>query len=871
MKKFTLFLIGFAFALSVNAQQWTKNLPSEKTSSTYSFYDYQNAFYTYWEPFNIKRGYYIDENGREIKASGWKQFKRWEYFWETRIDSQTGDFLSRDINSIFKQEKGAAVFKNSGELWLSQGPKSSNGGYEGIGRINTIAYHPADSNMFWAGTASGGLWVTTDGGQNWSVLNDDMQAIGVSDIVIPSDFETSQTIYLATGDRDAYDTRSIGLLKSIDAGANWESLELDFNTDQGEIINRVLINPIDNSTMIVAGSFGVKKSYNSKLKSYQEVMAWANISSEIFIDMEFKPGDFSTLYGSTKRGGVFVSSDSGDNWLQTLDEADGYRIELAVSPAEPTWVYAIVVNDIDGLFGIYKSLDSGTSFTQIFDGSVSGNNLLGWENGNDNDEGGQGWYDLAIAASPTDANTVLIGGINTWLSNDGGVSWEMVNHWYGGYATPAVHADKHYLGYQLTTGNLFEGNDGGIYKTNDYENWTDLSNGIVNSQIYRLGISATQPEETISGLQDNGTKLFNIEGDWMDVKSGDGMECIIDFTNVNIQYGSYVNGQISKTTDRWITDSDISARIPGDLEGAWVTPYIINPIDPLKLYVGYAELWKTENGGGTFSQISDFQGSELISLAISPSDTSTLYAATHTKIHHTFDGGLNWTDITGNLPVGSVSINYIAVKNDDPNTVWVTISGYSGYGVFESTNAGQNWTNIAEGLPDVPCNTIVQNKLNLNQVELYVGTDIGVYLKLGNDNWVYYSTGLPNVVVSELEIYYDSVNPKDSKIKAATYGRGLWVANIYDSGIQTGIESPTKIAESIYPNPSNGEFELVFSNYNGEEIDVEIRSLSGKLVYKNSFSNPSNSINVKYLADGVYVLQIKRRERWFGQNIVIQK
>ena len=869
MKKITLLFLTLTLVASLSAQQWTKNLPIEKASSAYTFFDYQNAFYSYWEPYNVKGGFYIDDNGEQKKATGWKQFKRWEYYWETRVNPQTGEFPVYDINAAFKQEKRAAAFKNSGELWTSQGPNSSDGGYAGIGRINTIAYHPTDANMFWVGTASGGLWVTSDGGQNWAVLNDDMQALGVSDIIIPADYETSHTIYLATGDRDAYDTRSIGLLKSTDAGANWESVELDFMPANAAIINRVLLDPVGNSTLIVAGNFGLYKSFNSKLKSGQEVMAWTQISTQVFIDMEYKPGDFNTLYASTKSGGIFVSTDGGVNWDQPVSELGGNRVELAVTPAEPTWVYAIMENNDSGLYGIYKSEDSGLSFTQVFDGMVSGNNMLGWDNGGD--DGGQGWYDLAIAVSPTDANTLLVGGINTWMSSDGGVTWSIANHWYGGYFVDDAHADKHYLGYQLSTGKLFEGNDGGIYSTSDYATWTDLSNGITNSQIYRLSTSATVPGETIAGLQDNGTKLLFDGTLWEDVKGGDGTECIIDYTNANVQYGAYVNGQISKTSDHWQSSTDISSRIPDGPAGAWVTPYIMNPIDPLKLYIGYAEIWKTENGGSTFSQISNFQGSELHSLAISSSDTSTLYAATYTKIQHTADGGQNWTDITGNLPVGSVKITYITVKDDDPNTLWVTMSGYDGYGVWESTNAGLNWTNISDGLPDIPCNTIVQNKLNTSQVELYAGTDVGVYLKLGTDPWVFFSTGLPNVVVSELEIYYDPVTPSESKLKAATYGRGLWETKVYDSGVQTGVTSLSKVIEAIYPNPSNGQFNLNFADYNGEEIEIEIRSLSGKLVYKNSFNVKSNTINLEHLADGVYVLQVQKNKQWYGQSIVIQK
>lgn len=866
MKKQFLYIVAVFVGLSVSAQKWTANLPTVKSSSPPTFFEYQDAFNSYWEPYKVKNGYYTNNQGVVKKAYGWKQFKRWEYYWETRVNALSGEFPSANLNAIYRLENLDNAFKSSGELWSSKGPFTSEGGYAGIGRINVIAYHPTNANMFWAGTASGGLWVTSDGGQNWTVLNDNMQALGVSDIIIPSDYETSKTIYLATGDRDAYDTRSIGLLKSTDAGATWQSHELDFTTNQGAIINRVLIDPSNNTTLIVAGNFGVLKSYRSFLKSGQEITAWAQISSNVFIDMEYKPGDFNTLYGATKRGGIFVSRDGGATWVQNHNQ--GYRTELAVSAAQPDWVYAVIANADDGLHGVYKSIDAGLTFTKVFDGALSGKNLLGWDNGTD--EGGQGWYDLAIAASPSNANTLFVGGINTWKSTDGGLTFTMVNHWYGGYGSPEAHADKHYLGYQPVTGVLFEANDGGIYKTSDNITWTDLSNGIVNSQIYKLGISKTVPGETIAGLQDNGTKLLYLGADWYDVKGGDGTECIIDYTNANVQYGAYVNGQVSKTTNRWTNTTDISAKIPGGADGAWVTPYLLNPVDPLKIYIGYKEIWKSVNGGSTFTKISNFQGNYLRSLAIAPSDTAIVYAATYTKIDKTTNSGQTWTNITGYLPVASNSLTSIAVKHNDPNTVWVTFSGYAGNGVYQSIDGGTSWTNISAGLPQIPCNTLVQNRQNTSQLELYAGTDIGVYLKLGSNPWTFFSTGLPNVNVSELEIYYHPTTPKESLLKAATYGRGLWETKVYSAGTQTGIHTIEKIGATIFPNPSNGQFTLSFQELDNEGVDIEINSLSGKTIYQNHFNQTQLTIDLGKIANGVYVLRIKKGGDWFGQKIVIQ-
>ncbi|MFZ4548793.1 MAG: GEVED domain-containing protein, partial [Bacteroidales bacterium] len=494
----------------------------------------------------------------------------------------------------------------------------------------------------------------------------------------------------------------------------------------------------------------------------------------------------------------------GTSWTQAFNNANAYRIELAVSANQPTSVYALAENSSSGLYGIYKSTNSGTSYAQVFAGTTT--NLLGWYDGiPGTDDGGQGWYDLSLAVSPSNANTLLVGGINTWRSTNGGTSWALVNHWYGGYGVQAVHADKHSLNYR-SNGDLFECNDGGVYiSANNGTSWTDKTNGMVISQMYKLSVSQTVSTDVITGLQDNGTKLIS-GGTWSDVKSGDGMECLIDYSNVNIQYGTYVYGQIDRTNDHWATSTAIEPASAGN--GAWVTPYIIDPTNPLILYAGYADVWKTSNRGTSWTKISTMNTADKIrSMAIAPSNTQVIYVADQSTIWKTTNGGTSWSTITGSLPVGSGSITYIAVKNDDANTLWVTLGGYSATTVYQSINAGASWTNISAGLPQLPVYTIVQNKQSASEVQLYIGTELGVYFKKGSDNWTAYNTGLPNVQIGELEIYYAS-NPQQSKLRAATFGRGLWETLVYYSSTAmtyvSGTVTQSNIS-SVAPNQVNQE------------------------------------------------------------------
>ena len=507
-----------------------------------------------------------------------------------------------------------------------------------------------------------------------------------------------------------------------------------------------------------------------------------------------------------------------------------YRVELDPSQSDSTIVYAMASNDDGGLEGIYKSENSGETFSKIYDGTVSGNNLLNWYDG-DSDIGGQGWYDLTLSVSPVDENHLFLGGINSWVSSDGGINWNIVNHWYGEGGVPAVHADKHFMEFQNAT-TFFEANDGGIYKTIDGgNNWSDLTDGMVISQIYKLGVSQTVSDEVILGLQDNGSKLISSDT-WYDVKGGDGMECIIDYTNANVQYATYVYGQIDRTTDHWSnwqTVVSISDSIPGGENGAWVTPYIIDPVNNQTIYVGYEDVWKTTNRGNSWTKISSLSLSNKIrSIAIAPSDNKTLYITDFDNFYKTTNGGSNWINLTSNLPSTSNSITYISVDAYDPTHIWITFGGYNNVKAFESFDGGNSWNDISTGLPSVPANTIIQNNFSKTQ-QLYAGTDIGVFFKDGTSDWALFSNNLPSVIVTELEIFYDLSTPENSILYASTYGRGLWKSKLssFDmTEILTGTISGTYIVTPISGTSINIPY-TEFSTFSSNTFTAYLSNASG--------------------------------------------
>lgn len=849
--KLKISLITLIIGLSnlVFGQVWQKNIEGSKDPGQMNYFEIQKAFNNYWEPLGVKNGKYL-KNGELVKAPGWKLFKRWEWYWESRIDLSTGEFPTTSTAKEWQKYKASSEFfqlKSASGNWTSMGPVASAGGYAGIGRINCISFHPSDNNTYWVGSPSGGLWKTTDNGVTWTPLTDYNDVLGVSDIAIPSDYATSNTIYIATGDRDGGsvhtlggghrgDNNTIGFLKSTNGGSTWTSAG-SINIADRRLSGFLRIHP-ENDQILFAGID------NYVYKSIDGANTWGFLlytAKDYVIDMEFNPSNPDIIYVATKASDsaqIIRTMDGGTNWtIQHTFDADDRRIELAVSPADPAVVYAAVANSDGGLSGIYKSTDNGDNFTEVFDGDAADqdHSLFGYYSDGSGDNTGQGRYDLALAVAPTDENLVFLGGINTWKSLDGGVTWIINNMWtdhsnYNKSGAPEVHADKHVLKFQNAT-TLFEGNDGGIYKTTDGGNtWADLTNGMTISQIYRLGVSATSPNTVITGLQDNGSKLTH-EGNWSDVTGGDGMECLIDYTDHNIQYGTYINGEISRTTDLWNTSVDIFENIgDGAMEGHWVTPYIIDPVDHNTIYVGYQDVWKSTDKGDTFEKISTMNTpNNLRSMAISPSNNQVMYVANQSTLWTTKDGGANWTDVTGSLPN---RITYIAVHAYDPNTVWTTHGGYTGNHVYESTDGGLSWTNISDGLPSLPVFSIIQNKMAFNKNHLYVGTDRGVYFKDGDANWALFNSGLPNVMVTELDIHYNNSDANNSILYAATYGRGLWTSDLKEVPVPTVDAGILEIVE-----PTN-------KTYCGAS------TISPTVKIKNNGSSNLTSFTLTYNLDG---------------------
>ncbi len=796
----TLTVIAILFSAGfINAQLWKDPMA-----------DNTNNFYTVQQQFNHDMRWMTRELAREArnnqqahssssksgsaqgeeeeeKMEGYLQFKRWEYFMEPRVYpsgdlslpstnwQRFQDYLNSNPTAMqqYQSGQGNTAARIGGpnnsiqsSTWTFAGPTGAPTG-AGAGRINFIRVDPTNANTIWVGAPAGGLWKTINGGASWTTNTDFLTVIGASDLAI--DPSNTQTLYLATGDGDAGDTYSIGVLKSTDGGTTWNTTGMVWTPNQGRLIRKLLINPTTPTTIMAFTNVGIWRTTNGGT-------SWSQIITNGVYDAEYKPGDPNTVYACGTS--FFKSTDGGASWSTITTglpaAANVDRLAIAVTAANTGYIYMIAGSAVnDGFYGFYRSTNSGTSFTQITVSSPS--NVLGWASAG-NDVGGQGWYDLVIDASPTNANEVCVGGVNIWRTTNGGTSWTLNAHWTGTGA-PYVHADHHAMVYTSGT-TMFEGCDGGVFKTtNNGATWIDISANLCIAQIYRLGQSASNATLWITGHQDNGTNLKN-GASYVGTMGGDGMDCFIDRTNNNVMYGSQYNGSLNRSTNGGGTWNGINTGLTGN--APWVTAWYQDPTTANTLYCGRTNLFRSTNQGTSWSAVaSAVPGTgTIVDFKIAPSNNQIIYVAKSGAVYKTVNAGGAWTTITGTLPIASAAISRVDVKPSDPNTVIVTFSGYSNNNkVFKTTNGGTTWTNISTGLPNLPVNCVRFDASSAIE-GVYVGGDVGVYYMDNTfSSWQPYFTSLPNVPVFDLEVY-----TLTGKLRAASYGRGIWEVDVYNPG-----------------------------------------------------------------------------------------
>lgn len=765
----------------------------------------------------------IDKNK---KGSGLKPFERWKYHWSFYTDKNGKIKPAADLWNAWEQKKALKNNSKASESnWTALGPFQSSNTYSsnlkkssGQGRINVIAVDPNNSNTYYVGAPAGGIWKSTDAGENWQPLTDNLPQIGVSGIAInPSD---SKTIYIATGDDDAADSYSVGVWKSTDGGASWNSTgDITGITDSSRgLMNEIYIHPNNTETILVATNRGVQKSTNGG-------DTWVNKLDGDILDLKMKPGDPNIWYAVSSNK-FYKSIDGGESFseIELPGLTDSGRLDIDVTLANSGYVYLVSSKNSINNFafnGIYKSNDSGTSFVK----TDENNDIFG---------GTQAWYDLAITASDVNPEIVYVGVLDIWKSTDGGNNFTKINDWRLPDQNSFVHADVHFL--RFIDGKFFAGTDGGVYvSTNEGAKFTDLSENLAISQFYKISVSTQDSSILAGGLQDNGGFSFNNDT-WINYHGGDGMEGIVDPTDKSIHYGFLqYGGQLFKTINNGGSLSErITAPVAetgeGDSGGEWVTPMESNSKG--EVFAGYKSLYKLE-GNSWVKKSGNVLTDDIDQLEIDPKNDNNMYISEKGDLYKSVNGGVIFRSI---LPFANGTINDIEISKTDSNTAWVVTSE----GVFKTTNmldTRVTFTDITGNLPSEG-KLILKHHERSGNNSIYLGTTLGVYtLNDDTDTWEVFSNKLPNVAIFDLDI-----NEEDSKLFAATYGRGAFVTDIAGvlpakdvkllnvSGVPKGIDCVSSLSPTItVMNKGTDVINSIDINYSYDENTASTLVWNGTL------------------------------------------
>ena len=580
--------------------------------------------------------------------------------------------------------------------------------------------------------------------------------------------------------------------------------------------------------------------------------------------------------------GVFYSD--GFDTGTPNDFGEGAKM-LAVTPANPSLVYILEASGTGSAYfkNLYKSTDSGTNFTTL---NHSGHNYFGYSlTSTDPADAtkGQAPRDMDIAISPSDANEIHIAGVNTYRSLDGGTSFSISTHWSVSDAlTNSIgysHADVDLL--EFIGSDLFTCTDGGVFKatnsggpmSNSY--FTDLSTGLGIRQFYKFGVSQTNPVIITGGAQDNGSSTRDASGTWKDWLGGDGMEGFVDKNNSSVLYGTSQNGSLQKSTDGGITRVGITS--PAGETGNWITPFeqdppVGNTSDPLDdnnsqdplvgntIYSGYSKVYKSTDAGANWTAISQsFSPYKLDHLKIAPTLYTTMYAAHGSSLYKTTTGSGTWTTVSG----VSGSINSIAIHPTNPNKVAVATT--SADKVYVTSDGGITWTPYLHDLPNFSALALVWD--DNTQDGLYLGMNYGVYYidNTTPTSWQPFSNNLPNVKISELEVNY-----ADNKLYVATYGRGVWVTNRFDTDA-LNINDLEKLSEiSLYPNPANNTVNLFWNK--SDDVSIRIFNALGKLMYYSKDVSLTNGhdIVISNYASGLYFVRMNTQDSIVTKKLIVR-
>ncbi|MBM2816923.1 MAG: hypothetical protein HW421_3685 [Ignavibacteria bacterium] len=903
---------------------------------------------------SIEPGYFmIKDNYEKIlksKVDSYGENNNWihRWLWNNRMDFYPdGRFIRVSQEELLTQGKTLGKKDNhilSQYNWIPVGPINIPPSYEprscySMGRVNCIAFHPTNPDIFWIGTPGGGIWKTVNSGKSWIPLSDKLSTLAISYIAV--DPKNPDILYAATGDFDTggmSDANAQGVFKSSDGGLTWGATSLlGESTFKSSLLKKIIINPQNTAQLITAGKRGIWKSTD-------EGITWKSVCDSTIMDLEMNPKEPNILYNAfsqiwgTRISGIMKSTDFGDSWIELNSglprNGEVSRIDLAVSPVDPEYLYAICVNSrTNGFHSFYSSTDAGNSWIRkaIMD---STNNMLGAWGADSTDIGGQGSYDLVLLPDPVNKNKLYSGGVNIWISDNGGSDWDIASFWIYSFGV-SIHADHHFAAYNQLDKKFYWCNDGGVYRTKEIlpgsktwirdwidkhnENtkpgvpdfkfptvWENLSDGLAITEFYRMSLCKNTPNVLAAGSQDNSCYYYS-SGDWLNyIPNYDGMETMIAHDNPKVFYGVWQFGGLCKTTDGGKTLSvRLADTISNKERGAWITPTAMDPFNSETIFIGFKNLWRSKNGGyfwermnyfDSLAPLSNNKGSLTI-VKVSPvnagclsifkeifwyRDSTQTWKPSPGELWITEDSCKTWKKSTNGLPVDSINIISLVYDNQDPKKIWAATYTYiNKINTYLTTDGGDSWKDISKPVPPGILIKTIVHQPNSQRNTLYAGTNHGVYFTDdSSDKWEPFSENLPNGIINELEIQYGT-----NELFAATYGRGVWKTNLLPLSVEDDL--PINSSFNIYPNPTKGEISIniveplhptndvkTLHATSLQIITIKLIDIMGRILQEKKFITETMPLTLNInpnLNEGIYFIQLESGGKNYSTKLIIKR
>ncbi|HJT30011.1 MAG TPA: hypothetical protein VJ784_21520 [Pyrinomonadaceae bacterium] len=780
----------------------------------------------------------------------------------------------------------------SGLRWRMIGP------FRG-GRVNAVSGVVGQPETFYFGSVGGGVWKSSNAGRTWTPIFDATNVASIGAIgVAPSD---GNMIYVGTGEPDMRDSIAYGngVYKSTDAGKTWKHLGLE-NTKQ---IGRIIVDPKNPNTVFVAalGNVYAPNPDRGVYRSRDGGVTWQKVlfkNDDLgAIDLQFDPVDSKIVYATlwnVRRppwfiyapangpgAGIFKSVDGGTTWTGISEgiplEGRGH-IGIAVAPTNRNRLYA-VVDAKDG--GVFISNDAGATWTRL------SNDKRLWD---------RGWYFEKVTVDPKNADVVYVMNTSMYRSTDAGKTWTPIKGAPGG-------DDYHQLWINPDDPKrmIVASDQGTIVTVDGAATWSSWYNQ-PTAQIYHVAADYRFPYWVTGAQQDSGavgTPSRSIHSDisnrdWEGLcAGGEAGYTAPDPLHPEILFGGTVS-RCNVLTGETKNVSPERGATPGQFRHAWTQPLVFSKADRHALYYANQFLYKTTNGGESWTQISqdmtredpgvpsnlneaaaadapaDKRRGVIYTIAPSPLRAPTIWIGTDDGlIHLTKDDGKTWQNVTPPALTSWSKVVMIEASHFDVNEAYAAVerhqlADYEPH-IYRTLDSGKTWTEITHGLPAGAYVQTVKEDPHRRGL-LFTGTERSVFVSFDDgDHWQSLQLNLPPASMRDLAVHADD-------LIVGTHGRGFWVidnitllrqlsddiakssaylfqpadAYLLTPGNDNGTPMPRD--EPIAENPPFGAMIDYYlkSNVNGP-VTIEIVDPGGDVVRKYSSEDKPAAVNLETL------------------------